>query len=534
VTQDFRWALVCVASFLVGVVAIGWPAIANDGFPLDDSWIHQTIGRNAAQYGVPGFVSGLPSSGSSSAIWPWIIALNYRLLPSVSPVVYLLIFNSLCLLTILATLFVLAKHDGLSAFEGVLFTCLAALTGNLVWLISTGMEHLLYVALLFAATAFWLHPRLTGYKSALAAGALCGLALLTRPEAIALLPLFLFAGLRRGKSRNEVLAFLQTCAIATLLLAFNNLWLSHSFSLLPGTIGGRRWLVTPGSELLRPVARFARDSAVHIVRYVLGIDVGNIATATIVALTAVVIFASLAGLVRRSAWRICFLVALAAANFGVYCVVLPSTGNGMRYQSITLVLVFPLVAFGLRALVDRVTRGLAISKKQQHICRGTVTTVIAGLAMVTLVYWNQITDVGIKHINGTHVRMGQWLAQHMPAGTPVASFDIGAVSYFSGARIIDLGGLANPEVIPYLYAKQLPAYLRARSIRWVVLPVLPAPNTEAAPDDSCEHTLSLCTAAGLTKLKVVSFTSPFDMWNQGEQATAHAARSQWLYDVTWR
>jgi hypothetical protein len=528
------WALGCCLCFLAGIAAIGWPVLQDGGFPLDDSWIHQTIGRNAARYGVPGLAPGIASSGATSPLWPWIIAVNYRLLPAVSPVAYLLIFNSLCLLAILALLFALARHDGLSAFEAALLAALVALNGNCVWLIASGMEHLLCVAALFGAAVVWLHPRRAGHGSAAAAGALCGLAILTRPESAVLLPVFLLAGLRVRRSRVAVLAFLLPSAFAVVLLVLNTVWVSHSLSLVPGTFSGRRWLIAPdmGSRPLHAVARFAQDTAVHVVRHVLGIRLGAVGTVAAVALTATILAAGLARLIGRSAWRICFLVALAAANYAFYCVVLPGKGHGMRYQTLALVLVFPLVAFGMLELVDRVAARLGVSASGRGACRGAVVALVAMLALASLADWNRITDAGIKHINGTQVRMGKWLAQHLPAGTPVASFDIGAIGYFSGDRLLDLGGLADPQIVPYLYAKRIPEYLRARGIRWVVLPVQPSPQDALVPD-SCDHALSLCDGAGLSKRKVVSFTSPYDLWERGNAATAHAARSQWLYEITW-
>src|SRR5712692_3097612 len=49
------------------------------GFPLDDSWIHQTYGRNLAQTGQWAYVPGVPSAGSTSPFYTILLALGYFL-----------------------------------------------------------------------------------------------------------------------------------------------------------------------------------------------------------------------------------------------------------------------------------------------------------------------------------------------------------------------------------------------------------------------------------------------------------------------
>ena len=44
------------------------------GFPLDDGWIYQTYARNLARTGQWAFVSGVPSTGSTSVWWTLLLA----------------------------------------------------------------------------------------------------------------------------------------------------------------------------------------------------------------------------------------------------------------------------------------------------------------------------------------------------------------------------------------------------------------------------------------------------------------------------
>jgi hypothetical protein len=52
---------------------------AGGGFPLDDSWIHQTYARNLALTGQWAFVPGVPSAASTSPLYTVVLALGYTL-----------------------------------------------------------------------------------------------------------------------------------------------------------------------------------------------------------------------------------------------------------------------------------------------------------------------------------------------------------------------------------------------------------------------------------------------------------------------
>src|ERR1700690_4608252 len=46
------------------------------GFPLDDSWIHQTYARNLALHGQWAFQLGHPSAGSTAPLWTFLLAIG--------------------------------------------------------------------------------------------------------------------------------------------------------------------------------------------------------------------------------------------------------------------------------------------------------------------------------------------------------------------------------------------------------------------------------------------------------------------------
>jgi hypothetical protein len=50
------------------------------------------------------------------------------------------------------------------------------------------------------------------------------------------------------------------------------------------------------------------------------------------------------------------------------------------------------------------------------------------------------------------IPLGRWLGAHAPPDALVATPDIGAIGYFSGRRVLDLGGLISPRMVPLLEA----------------------------------------------------------------------------------
>jgi hypothetical protein len=368
----------------------------------------------------------------------------------------------------------------------------------------------------------------------LAAGTLFGIGILTRPEALALLPCFAVAGLLADLRRRDALLFAAPCAVAILLVLTDNLITSHA--LLPVTLDGRKWLyfgaVHPGRVWL--AFRLVHDALMHVTESITGFGVRHYWPAALPLLAATC--AGIVRLVRRRAFHTLFLFVLAAANFATYAAFLPALGHAMRYEAMSLVFVFPLLALGLLEIGDAVMRRRRATPAAQRSLTAVLMLACFALAFGTLCNWSQITDAGIRHINGTHVRMGKWLDRHLPPDATVASFDIGAIGYFSHRRIADLGGLVDPAFIPYLYANRSAAYLRDAHIDWLVLPT-DAPALGADPADDCAGlaaALHLCDSRTLSRHEIVAFYTPLATWRRGFLATGHALDGQVLYRLTWR
>src|SRR5688572_31182578 len=64
---------------LAALLVLWYVATAGGGFPLDDSWIHQTFARNLALHGEWAFLPGQPAAASTSALYTVLLSIGYRL-----------------------------------------------------------------------------------------------------------------------------------------------------------------------------------------------------------------------------------------------------------------------------------------------------------------------------------------------------------------------------------------------------------------------------------------------------------------------
>src|SRR5688500_1156110 len=69
-----------IALLLISAALVAYyVAVSGGGFPLDDSWIHQTYGRNLGQFGEWAFLRGQASAASTSPLYTVLLALGYAL-----------------------------------------------------------------------------------------------------------------------------------------------------------------------------------------------------------------------------------------------------------------------------------------------------------------------------------------------------------------------------------------------------------------------------------------------------------------------
>jgi len=503
--------MLIVVIYSLSVAIIGSALHSSYGFPLDDSYIHQTIARNLAHYGVLGFIPGVPSAGSTSVLWPFIQALNYKFV-HVDPVAFNLVISGVILATIGVLLFLLAEGDGLPRLYSFVFAVAPAFSGNFIWLALIAMEHLLFTALALGFIYFWTERQCA--RCAVGAGTCGGLLVLTRPEALIFALIFGSVLMVTGwKNKRSLLFTLIPWIVSIAVFCAVNRYTSHS--LMPATMEGRNWLYFHsfgGPHSFRSLLIFLLlwlrrlqmqvsiwHPGMHFIMLRCFIPLG-------------LLFIGAAWLIRRGGPRIRLVLLFAAAHFSVFLLQFPTTGQGARYQPLNLLLLFPCMFFGLLYLFQR------LMKKHKETAAAIAVTTLIAAGAASLGTWRIVSIDAIAHINNTHARAAQWLLNNVPANARVAVFDIGRISYDWNHRVIDLGGLVDPTYTPYLLNHSVPSYAQKQKADYLILP-----------------SGSFAADLGFTQIstlrQIARFCSPLDAWDISSRYTGNAEQCQTIYKL---
>nr|MBI2905770.1 hypothetical protein [Chloroflexota bacterium] len=397
-------------------------AARGAGFPLDDAWIHQVYARNLALHGQWAFVLGQPSAGSTSPLWTVLLAAGYAL--RLDYYVWTIGLNALLLGAVAWLVY---------RVSGVWWAgALAAVEWHLVWAAASGMETVLFCALVMAA---WYATIAGATRSrAILGGALIGLAVWTRPDGLTLLPFVAAAAWRIGDSwghRLKRLGRLAGGAGAVILPYFPfNFVLSHQF--WPNTFFAKQ----AEYAVLRALPLWQRLAEVFAAPWV----------GALLVLAPGVWLAVKGGRKgghegRRYGW----MAGWAAAFLLAYALRLPVTYQHGRY----LMPVIPaLVVVGAAGMA-----GWVRLSDPQTWRRVLSRAWVLGAGGVAVGFWALgagALAADVRVVNSEMVSTAKWVAANVPPGAVVAAHDIGALGYFADVRLVDLAGLVSPEVIPLL------------------------------------------------------------------------------------
>ena len=198
------WQL-ALASLVSMLVYLAASALYNGiGFPLDDSWIHQTYARNLAIHGEWAFHPGKPSAGSTAPLWTALLSIGFFL--KLAPYVWAYLLGALLLwgmglLGEMALRRVSPAYRSRFPWVGLFLI----LEWHLTWSAASGMETLLHAFLVTMV----LGMLMSGSRRFMTLGLLAGLSVWVRPDGITLLgpvAVYALAGVGPGKKRRRDLS----------------------------------------------------------------------------------------------------------------------------------------------------------------------------------------------------------------------------------------------------------------------------------------------------------------------------------------
>lgn len=398
------------------------------GFPLDDSWIHQTYARNFALDGVWAFHRQEPSSGSTAPAWTLILSLGYLL--GIQPEVWSYALGTMLLVLTagLASAWFLKRGVDRSLW-GVALAVLLIAEWHLVWAALSGMETIASAAVVVLVLSLVEDERVSAWT----VGTLIGLGIWIRPDVVSLfLPVLWVIYFRRTEGIRSKVGEIVRAVAATLLVMIPYFLLNYSQS-------GSIW----------PSTYYAKQAEYALLRDTPILPrLAGLIRAPLVGLGAVMVpgflFAAVRDLRERQWWRLAPLV-WAAAFVVLYALRLPVTYQHGRYLMPVIPVLSILGMEGMQALVSSWldSRWGWVVARSWQITAGIVTAVFLFLGSQAYA-----RDVAI--IQTEMVAAARWISSHTEPKALIAAHDIGALGYYGDRRILDLAGLIDPEVIPIL------------------------------------------------------------------------------------
>ncbi len=438
---------------LAAVAVLGYAGVtglSEPGYPLDDSWIHQTYARNLVETGRWQFGPGLVSNGSTSPLWTLILSAAYLLgLPHLLWSFFLgwlcLAWSAISAMDLWETLWPEYRSNTILVGLTLVFTW------PFVWAAASGMETLLFTALVLQVLRTYVGLNNSSRLGSGALGLLCGLVIATRPDGLALVILVVFGmGLKIISRQLKLINFLIYIFFGFLTLvpyfAFNR---TLSGEWWPNTLYAKQaeyaflWdqpLIIRTSQLML----FSLGGADSGLRGISGAQL-----LLIPGLIAATISAIKKDITNRQLLQSIALI-WAAGHVFIFAWRLPVIYQHGRYLW-PVVPIWIIYGFaGWRQLLRMIEGNLLKDERVRTLVSfgAKVTFGIMLLIFYILGLQAYITDVAF--VNGEMVDVAIWLRNETPENALIAAHDIGAIGYFSEKSLIDLAGLVSPEVIPLL------------------------------------------------------------------------------------
>jgi len=416
---------------LVLAGALMWPI---RGYLTDDTFIHLQYARNLSQGHGLVFNVGERVYGSTSPLWSSLIAAGMTL--GLDGLTVARVMGAACTLLSVALFHRLMRRT-------IATPALVAL-GTLTWAghawmarwSVSGMETPLAVALTLGGFVAAVGDG-RGRARFVAAGVLWALGALARPEAALLLALaaaWHVVAVARGRApRVALLATLPGLAIygAWLLVAWRYFGAAWPETLSAKTAGGgglAAWAVSLGRQ-------------------------GAIAGATDGVLGLVLV----AGLLFTRRVEPPHPARLLAWS---WVVLLPAlyAFRGVQVLSRYLLVILPVLEWLAWQVAERWWLGGAGDAERRRAIRWS--TAVAALALIQnlgvhrFAVMPQVTSF-TAGLERSLIPWGTWFSSHAPVDASIATPDIGAIGYFSRRRVLDLGGLVTPPMIPLLEREPL-------------------------------------------------------------------------------
>jgi hypothetical protein len=466
-----------IASF--GLVVL-YVAMAGSGFPLDDSWIHQTYARNLAHNGEWAFIPGEPSAASTSPLYTVLLSIGYLLNLPYAMWTHFLGALALAVMSMLMVRMVEWQLPKLR-YAGLIAGLFAVTTWHMIWAAASGMETIIFsmltIVLIYLA---WREYYAESSQSVIRRGVIFGVftasTTLARPEGIllgGLIGLIMVFARPQGDFR-QVFIYGTVAVIAFVLVMSPYLLLNIQLTggLLPNTANAK----FQQHEILLQLPYLTR---------IQNLIIPLLAGGQSLLLPGLGIYGWVTFKTQKSRqWLLLMIPVLwVIALILLYAFRLPAAYQHGRYVMPALPSIVLIGVIGTLYAVDKWKQTLLPRVLGRALLMSALlTSLVFALVIAPPIY---ATDVAI--INEEMVASALWIDKNISQDELIAIHDIGAVGYFSSRPMLDIAGLVSPDVAPIVAdADALWQLMKARDVRYLMAFPDQIPGDSVADDRLCQ------------------------------------------------
>ena len=417
----------------------------ENGFPLDDPWIHLTFARNLIDYhSFSYFKNEIVTAGSTSPLYTLILAVGFLITRNEMILSYFLGILFLAL-----SVFAIYKLSELNFPKEywliVVCTLFLAIDRWMNFIADSGMETTLCILMLLLCVYFYRK------RNAVLFAITFGLLFWVRPDTIAMIGaiiadyiLFLIFKKTNPSGNKEVQEFSRKDIIkigiifGIILLAYFGMNLKLSGSLMPNTYDAKLTAYTPE---YRSRADFLNN---EVWQYF--IDSYYIMLIVPFIIAVILIFFDV--FKKRYSYFLLPLIFIFALVF-IYWYKLPYAHRFGRYMMPIIPFYIILFVYGTRNFFIILYNYLK-DKNIINVLNISFFVVVIIYSVTACLNNKVLYQDQTRHISIRQVAAAKWLKANTPEDAIIATHDVGAIAYYSERKILDVAGLISPEFIKKL------------------------------------------------------------------------------------
>ena len=429
------------------------------GVPLDDTWIHFRFAENFAHGHFFEYNIGYPIPGTTSPLWIIVLSIPF-LISSKLFIVFSLLAGSVFLLLTVFEIYRLSKQLGFNENYSFIIALLTLLAGRLLWSSLSGMEITLFCYLSLIIVKIHLGELKSGRVNIIT-GLLLGIAVITRPEAylLALIYYILTLVLLRKTIKQNILHLILSAIIfLVIILPYPIFSYSITGKFLPSTFEGQNagfYLIPNFTFMVETGKLFFRDNVIILLLWI----------------TSSVYF--IYRLIRNKTDKQFMLIYLWVILLPVISAfIAPNWRHHGRY-------LIPLIPFINIVSIDILRKTEQLLQKRNF----RSTALVKRITLVVLLLFTLFSTLNyalalgynVENINDQQVKIANWVKHNLPDETALGLNDIGAITFITKKKAVDMAGLINPEVFKYQKmsleegSENLLKLLRRNNVNYIII-----------------------------------------------------------------